>query len=53
MTQTEVTSEVFRIIRANDYYTAKNLWHLIKDHLSDVPVEMLQKAIEYIYDKTE
>ncbi len=53
MTQTEITAEVFKIIRANEYKSAKRIYQLIKEHLPDISDAMINVALLYIYKKTE
>ncbi len=53
MTQEEITAEVFKVIRANEYVSVKRLWILIKEHLPDTPEVNLRKALQWLYEHTE
>ena len=51
MTQTEITAEVFKIIRANEDKSAKYTMEKIREHLPDVTDDMLAIAISYVYER--
>lgn len=53
MTQTEITAEVFKVIRANEYINAKQLLPLIKEHLPDISDKELSEALLYLYKQSE
>lgn len=52
ITQSEVTMEVFRLIRANDQMKPERLWKLIKEYLPDVSKQMITEALLYIYQRS-
>jgi hypothetical protein len=46
----EIKCEVFRVIRANsDKRSAKQVMKAIKDHLPDVPPEVIRHALGELY----
>lgn len=53
MTQTEITAEVLKIIRANESINAKGLHILVKEHLPEISDKELAIAYLYLYEKLD